>query len=463
MKKLFTLLLALMLGLSVKAQCPLQTAVDFTATDVHGETIHLFDILDSGQYVVIDFFFTTCVPCQQATPKIRDSYTLMGCNQHDVFYMEISDRDSDAACLNWVNNYGIEYPTISRPEGGNTICNQYQIGAFPTVILIRPDHSIAIGDLWPINSAQTIVDALVSQGVQPHDCNEPGGELTITPDTLWFSQMDDEQTFTIMNGTDESVTINQVQIEEESYLVVLSPSFPYPLRAGQSVDVVVGLRIPPIPPTKDDYLSYDIQVSTSLGEKQVLALVQSTLYDKGLLPCSYGVTLDEEQPMLDLYVYNDNAGTQTPIIIDAIEEVESEGGPYLYIEPSATLPQTVNAGERFYFNIMPLQTGDKGVANTCIEIRHDAGTTSIFVEIDGELLFINECQDKLTLYPNPANDFATLKGEDLGLVQVFNILGQKVDESEANGTELNINTSSYENGIYVVKAGVKILRFLVRH
>lgn len=463
MKKVFTLLFALTLGWGLKAQCPLQTAIDFTATDVHGETIHLFDILDAGQYVVIDFFFTTCGPCQQATPKIRDSYTIMGCNQHDVFYMEISDRDSDAACLNWVNNYGIEYPTISRPGGGYTICNQYQIGGFPTVILIRPDHSIAINDLWPIANTQTIVNALVAQGVQPHDCDEPGGELTLTPDTLWFSQMDDEQTFTIMNGTDESVTINQVQIEEESSLVILSPSFPYPLRAGQSVDVVVGLRIPPIPPTKDDYLSYDIQVSTSLGEKQVLALVQSTLYDKGLLPCSYGVTLDEEQPMLDLYVYNDNTGTQTPIIIDAIEEVESEGGPYLYIEPSATLPQTVNAGERFYFSIMPHQIGEKGVANTCIEIRHDAGTTSIFVEIDGELLSIHERHDELQLYPNPTNHFVTLKGESLGLVQVFNILGQKVDEFEANGTELNIHTSNYENGLYVVKSDEKTMRFLVRH
>jgi len=35
-----------------------QTAVDFTATDFNGVEHNLFDILDGGQYVCIDFFYT---------------------------------------------------------------------------------------------------------------------------------------------------------------------------------------------------------------------------------------------------------------------------------------------------------------------------------------------------------------------------------------------------------------------
>ncbi len=41
------------------AQTPLTTAVDFTATDFEGNEFNLFEILDGGQYVVIDFFGTT--------------------------------------------------------------------------------------------------------------------------------------------------------------------------------------------------------------------------------------------------------------------------------------------------------------------------------------------------------------------------------------------------------------------
>ena len=92
MKKVFTLLLALAFGFGLKAQCPLTQAVDFTATDVHGTEVHLFDILDGGQYVLVDFFFVNCGPCQQATPKVVESYYAMGCNQHDVYYIEISMR-----------------------------------------------------------------------------------------------------------------------------------------------------------------------------------------------------------------------------------------------------------------------------------------------------------------------------------------------------------------------------------
>lgn len=252
MKRIIPLLLALVLGLSVKAQCPLQTAVDFTATDVHGETIHLFDILDRGQYVLVDFFFTTCGACIQTIPFMVQSYSMLGCNQHDVYYIEVDEGDSQAACLNWVNNHGVEYPTISGVNGGTAICNQYGIESFPTVILIRPDCSIAINDLWPISNAQTIINRLGAFGIEPHDCND----------------------------------------------------------------------------------------------------------------------------------------------------------------------------------------------DVCVEDTSSA-------------LF--------SLSPNPASDFVTLKSEGLDLVQVFNVLGQKVDELEANGTELNINTSSYENGIYVVKASEKTLRFLVSH
>ena len=179
---------ALAVGFGLKAQCPLTEAVDFTATDCHGTEVHLFDILDGGQHVLIDFFYTTCGPCQQATPKVVESYYAMGCNQHDVFYMEITCRasDTDPVCQTWCQTYGVEYPTISGPAGGVNICNQYGITAYPTVILIAPNRQILIQDLWPINNAQSIISALEAQGLQQHDCNEPSydPQVTITVDQV---------------------------------------------------------------------------------------------------------------------------------------------------------------------------------------------------------------------------------------------------------------------------------------
>ena len=214
MKKLVTLFLALAIGFGLKAQCPLTQAVDFTVTDVHGTNVHLFDILDGGQYVLIDFFFTTCVPCQQATPKIVESYYAMGCNQHDVFYMEIATGDTEAACLNWVNTYGVEYPTISGVAGGTNICNQYQVGAYPTVILIAPNRQIVIQDLWPINNAQAVISALEAQGLQQHDCNSAtyNPQVTITIDqvmetevTATFTPNEDCVSYNYMLATESEI------------------------------------------------------------------------------------------------------------------------------------------------------------------------------------------------------------------------------------------------------------------
>ena len=57
----------------------------------------------------------------------------------------------------------------------------------------------------------------------------------------------------------------------------------------------------------------------------------------------------------------------------------------------------------------------------------------------------------------------TLNGENLGTVRVYNALGQKVEEFETNGSELRINTTGYENGVYFVKTNETTLRFVVRH
>ena len=57
----------------------------------------------------------------------------------------------------------------------------------------------------------------------------------------------------------------------------------------------------------------------------------------------------------------------------------------------------------------------------------------------------------------------TVKGENLGTVSVYNTLGQKLDEFEATGNELRINTANYDNGVYVVRNSEKMMKFVVKH
>lgn len=174
MKRLFIIIAILFATTGLHAQSTnLTEAVDFTATDCHGNEIHLFDILDRGQAVFIDFFFLNCGQCQVIAPYINGAYTATGCNQHDVFFMEISYIDSNSNCQQWIDQYGVQYPTIGVEGGGNEIFDIYGIAGCPTLILIMPDRSIPIQgfqQLYPF-SANDVINAFAQYGgIQQYSC-----------------------------------------------------------------------------------------------------------------------------------------------------------------------------------------------------------------------------------------------------------------------------------------------------
>jgi cytochrome oxidase Cu insertion factor (SCO1/SenC/PrrC family) len=88
MIRVFILLLCITFIPIVKAQTPLEEAIDFQVTDVNGNEIHLFQLLDEeGKYVLIDFFFTTCGPCQDIVPRVSEAYEYFGCGEHDIEFI----------------------------------------------------------------------------------------------------------------------------------------------------------------------------------------------------------------------------------------------------------------------------------------------------------------------------------------------------------------------------------------
>ena len=614
MKKIVTLILALAIGFGLKAQCPLTTAIDFTATDFHGTEVHLFDILDGGQYVLIDFFFTTCGPCQQATPKIVESYYAMGCNQHDVFYMEIATGDTEAACLNWVNTYGVEYPTISGVAGGTSICNQYQVGAYPTVILIAPNRQIVIQDLWPINNAQAVISALEAQGLQQHDCNgttyDPQVTITInqvleTEVTATFTPNEDCASYAYTMATEAEIqewmaiagldlpnylwnygipssgtisnTFNDLTPNTEYMIyavpadidgnlgdVVQEPVTTTPggsteimpdftatdingntihlyeiLDAGQAVlinfflsgdefseaampdmleayrlygcnmhDVFFmeicpnaydeacqawvdrfGVQYPTISRTGG---GNDIAQAIPVGYYPTIMLIRPdhTFANRDIYPptleyiinamngegyeqheCPYDETLTFSMNTVNLNwcemayitIYNNTAVDATITnICDERYELGFYIGPDSQEWPSCNVSEfTIPQGGSVELGIICCVTG-RSIVPDVVTVTSNLPETQFVVMVD-DTWSVDENEASATLFPNPANDFVTLSGETLGTVRVYNALGQKMDEFEANGSDLRINPAGYGNGVYVVKAGEKTLRFVVRH
>ena len=153
MKRIITPIFLLFTFLyTATAQTPLTTAVDFTVTDVHGEEHNLFQMLDEGKHVVVDFFFTTCPPCIASVPTMNESFEKYGCNKGDIVYIAIDQGDSDAQVLAYETQYGGLFPAASGTEGGgNAVNSAYGISAYPTIILIAPDRKILSQDIYPVN------------------------------------------------------------------------------------------------------------------------------------------------------------------------------------------------------------------------------------------------------------------------------------------------------------------------
>jgi thiol-disulfide isomerase/thioredoxin len=145
-----TLLLTVFFSLQlISAQTPLDTAVNFSVKDIHGNTLELFPILDEGNLVVIDFFSTSCGPCAFYAPEIQASYEHFGENGSNVFFMGICWGDDNAGVAHFDSLYGVTYPSVSGSQGGgNLVHNLYQIDATPTVILITPDRLIVENFIW---------------------------------------------------------------------------------------------------------------------------------------------------------------------------------------------------------------------------------------------------------------------------------------------------------------------------
>jgi hypothetical protein len=163
MKKLFTLLFVVMSFAAAKAQlADGSIAPDWTMTDINGQSHTLYNYLDSGYVVFLDFSATWCPPCwsYHNGHAFRDLYNQYGPGTADnkvrVFMIE-GDASTTAADLvgtggntqgDWTA--GVPYPIIDNASQ----TSPYAIGYWPTIYKVCPSRIISevgaadVATLW---------------------------------------------------------------------------------------------------------------------------------------------------------------------------------------------------------------------------------------------------------------------------------------------------------------------------
>jgi thiol-disulfide isomerase/thioredoxin len=154
-----------------------QTAPDFTVTDVHGNDHTLYDYTSAGQYVILDFFFVTCGPCQSTAPILAEFHAKYGCNAGDVFVLSIDNGYSDADVLGFEAQYGGTNPNPAasgNEGGGNAVTSTYGPSAFPTMVLIGPDNKLINTDIWPVGSVADLEAVFPGGAITEMSCGTVG-------------------------------------------------------------------------------------------------------------------------------------------------------------------------------------------------------------------------------------------------------------------------------------------------
>ena len=214
---------------SAKAQVG-NPAPDFTVTDTHGEAHTLYDYLEAGKVVVLDFFYTTCGPCQYYSPQVNLAYEKYGCNNANVIFMSIDYQDSDAQVIAYDQQYEIEYPSISGLDGGgDAVVNLYNIFGFPTFYVIDSTKTI-IEEIDP-PTLQVFDFRFANLGIEPADCNvsaasetSRSGRLNVFPNPFSNGVLQaqlpgttiGESSFEIFNSVGHSIRYGTTEFKGEN-------------------------------------------------------------------------------------------------------------------------------------------------------------------------------------------------------------------------------------------------------
>ncbi len=136
---------------------------NFTVTDTDGQTYTLYDLLNQGKYVYIDFFATNCGTCQTKISIFNAFYDKYGCNAGDVFCISIevaghNNADVEAFEQQYGGNTN-HAPAVSADGGAAAVVTDFGISSFPIICGIDPQKKLFIENVTPVSNVNDIAQS----------------------------------------------------------------------------------------------------------------------------------------------------------------------------------------------------------------------------------------------------------------------------------------------------------------
>ena len=140
--KILILLLLFIYNLSISnAQI---IAPNFTLTDTHGNSFNLYQELDAGKIIVLDFFTISCGSCANVVPVIEQVWQNAGADCTNLWVWGIESFNGTTSAIDsFIHINGGTYPGFST-SGNETLLSLYEVTYTPRYFVINHDHKMKI-------------------------------------------------------------------------------------------------------------------------------------------------------------------------------------------------------------------------------------------------------------------------------------------------------------------------------
>jgi len=129
------------------------------ATDTEGRPVRLADY--RGQWLLVNFFATWCVPCRAEHPELvafREAHRDAG----DASVLSVAYDEEPAVIAEFFRTNGGDWPTIA--EGADRYVLEYGVVKLPESFLIDPDGTVVHKFAGGVRAAE--VDAVIERAAR---------------------------------------------------------------------------------------------------------------------------------------------------------------------------------------------------------------------------------------------------------------------------------------------------------
>jgi cytochrome c biogenesis protein CcmG, thiol:disulfide interchange protein DsbE len=131
---------------ATQVQSPLmgRSAPPFSGTALSGGAPVSLSSL-RGHYVVVNFFASWCVPCQEEAPDLSRFYYQQRHTANGADMVSVVFHDTTSTARSFLTRNGDLWPAISDP--GGSIAARYGVTSPPTTFVIDPDGRVTTAPL----------------------------------------------------------------------------------------------------------------------------------------------------------------------------------------------------------------------------------------------------------------------------------------------------------------------------